>query len=428
MNTNSATYCWRKLVLCLVVSEGFLVTDAFGLYEKKNNGPSGTCRRRSCNKRIELEAQSRQQEKSPNETKRSQEPLLRVGLIADIQYAPIPDGTSFTGVPRFYRNALSAARTAAQHFEREKLPLVVNLGDIVDGKCQDLVHWGGEDVPDGLDPGLACTDDVLDALSHYRAGKMIHAYGNHCLYNMDRKSMGAKLGIPFFAEPCGELVGYHTVEQNGVRFVVLDCYDIAKMRRPTASNKYQEADKTLRQQNPNYPENENSPEGLQGLDRRFVAFNGAVGPKQLVWLKDTLETARKKKERVVLVSHLPLMPGSSGSVCLLWNHAEVLGLLRDYRDVIAVSLAGHAHKGGYRRDTETGIHFRVVEAVLENPSPHNTYAIMEIYTDRIEIHGFGNCTSAEYDLGHLVKGDSSSGASVEIDSVSSIGVVQERCA
>eukprot|EP00977_Amphora_coffeiformis_P005062 scaffold1068_cov167-Amphora_coffeaeformis.AAC.20 len=406
-----------------VVSEGFLATDAFGLYINNNNGSAGTRRRQSYNKRVKLEAQPRSQNTSLQARKQTQRPLLRVGLIADIQYSNIPDGTSFTGTPRFYRNALSAARTAAQHFEREKLPIVLNLGDIVDGKCQDLVHWGGDDVPDGLDPGLVCTDDVLDALSHYRAGKMIHAYGNHCLYNMDRETMGAKLGIPFFAEPCGELVGYHTVDKNGVRFVVLDCYDISKMRRPTTSSKYQEADQTLRRRNPNYSKNENSPEGLQGLDRRFVAFNGGVGPTQLAWLKDTLEAARGNQERVVLVSHLPLMPGSSGSVCLLWNHAQVLELLRDYRDVIAVSLAGHAHKGGYRRDTESGIHFRVVEAVLENPSPYDTYAVMEIYADRIEIHGFGNCTSAEYDLGHLVNDDDDS----KIDN-SSAGAMQERCA
>ena len=405
---------------CLLLEKLCFVLGGFLAKAYHNSVSPGTRRRQSWNKRVHLEAQPRSQDTSLKERKLSQkEPLLRVGLIADVQYSPIPDGHSFTGTPRFYRNALSAARTAAKHFEREKLPIVLNLGDIVDGKTQDLSYWGGEGVPEGMDPGVVCTDEVLHALSHYRAGKMIHAYGNHCLYNMDRETMRAKLGIPFFAEPCGELVGYHTVEQNGVRFVVLDCYDITKMRRPPKSSKYQEADKTLRRRNPNYLENENSPEGMQGLDRRFVAFNGGVGPTQLAWLKDTLETARVNKERVVLVSHLPLMPGSSGSVCLLWNHAELLELLRDYRDVIAVSLAGHAHKGGYRRDAESGIHFRVLEAVLENPSPHDTYAIMEIYTDRIVIHGFGNCCSAEYDLGHLVKGDSSF-----VDSPT--GVMQEK--
>ena len=330
-----------------------------------------------------------------------EQPRVRVGLLADIQYAPIPIGTSFTGTPRYYRNALSATRKAAQHFQDEKLPLVLNLGDIVDGKCQDLVHWGGEGLPQGQDPGLVCTDHVLDALSIYQAGPVIHAYGNHCLYNMDRESMGAKLGIPFFAESCGELVGYHSVLHNGIRFVVLDCYDIAKMRRTKTSSKYKDADTILRRKNPNYHTNENSPEGLEGLDRRYVAFNGAIGPTQLTWLRQILQDARTHKERVILMSHLPIHAGSSGSVCLLWNYKEVLHVLRDYADVICLALSGHAHKGGYCRDNESGIHFRVVEAVLENPHPHDTYATMDIFDDRIEIQGFGNCASATYDLRHI---------------------------
>lgn len=413
MNASSAVCCWKRLVLCLVVSEGLLATDALG---SSSSSAEPRRRRHSHDSRegaVRLEAAAaRPGDESTTTTtttpcgRRRGTPRLRVGLIADIQYAPIPDGTSFTGTPRYYRNALSAARTAARHFQREGVPLVLNLGDIVDGKCQDLEYWGGEAVSDDDDdPGLVCTDDVLDALSQYRAGKVIHAYGNHCLYNMDRQSMGAKLGIPFFAEQpdCGELVGYHTVvvPDAGVRIVVLDCYDIAKMRRSTSSDKYQQADQILKANNPNYETNENSPEGLQGLDRRFVAFNGGIGPTQMSWLRQTLEVARNNQEQVILVSHLPLMPDSSASVCLLWNHAQVIDLLREYRDVIAISLAGHAHKGGYRRDTQSGIHFRVVEAVLENPSPHDTYAVMEVYEDRIEIQGSGNCTSAEYDLGHL---------------------------
>lgn len=51
-----------------------------------------------------------------------------IGLLADIQYAPIPDGHSYSGVPRYYRHALDAAACAAAHFQREKVDLVVNLG------------------------------------------------------------------------------------------------------------------------------------------------------------------------------------------------------------------------------------------------------------------------------------------------------------
>ena len=78
----------------------------------------------------------------------------------------------------------------------------------------------------------------------------------------------------------------------------------------------------------------------------------------------------------------------------------MLKVLREYRDVVAASFSGHAHKGGYRRDEKSGVHFRVFEAVLENPQPHNTYAIVSVYADRLEIDGFGNCQSDVYALDH----------------------------
>jgi hypothetical protein len=54
--------------------------------------------------------------------------LFSVGLMADIQYAPIPDGYSYSGIPRYYRHALDAARHASRHFESEKVDLAINLG------------------------------------------------------------------------------------------------------------------------------------------------------------------------------------------------------------------------------------------------------------------------------------------------------------
>ena len=215
-------------------------------------------------------------EESSSENNDSSPLLFSAGLVADIQYAPIPDGHSFSGSPRYYRHALQAARHAAQHFEREKVELVLNLGDLVDGKCQDVEEHGGVALPDE-DPGHYAADQVLDALSEYQHGPVLHVYGNHCLYNLNRHELQSKLGIPFQKEPCGDLVGYsaHTVES--IRFIVLDSYDVAKMQRcEQSSQKYQAAHAILEKNNPNHATNENSPEGLDGLERRFVAFNGAV--------------------------------------------------------------------------------------------------------------------------------------------------------
>jgi len=328
-------------------------------------------------------------------------PMLRAGLLADIQYAPIPDGFSYSGSPRYYQHALDVARSACIHFEQEKVDVVLNLGDIVDGKCQSIVENGGKALPSDRDVGEQCVEHVMEALSHYKNGDILHSYGNHCLYNMDRQTLQKKLGIPFVKEPCGDLVGYYSSVKNGVRFVVLDSYDIALMGRcEKTSNKHREATEILKANNPNFPAHENSPEGMNGLAKRFVAFNGGIGQMQLEWLRNTLSEARKKGDKVIILSHQPILPGSSSPVCLVWNYSEVLHVLRDFRDVVTASFSGHAHKGGYRRDEKSGIHFRVFEAALENPDPHKTYAMVSVHDDRLEITGFGNCESAVYNLDH----------------------------
>ncbi|GKY99216.1 hypothetical protein MPSEU_000877000 [Mayamaea pseudoterrestris] len=322
------------------------------------------------------------------------------GLIADIQYAPIPDGYSYSGNPRYYRHALDAARSAATHFQQAQVDLVVNLGDIVDGKCQNATLHGGEPLPAGVNPGDQAVDDVLDALSVYDHGPTLHTYGNHCLYNLDRITLANKLGISFVTEPCGEMVGYSNFRHKGWNIITLDSYDLSIQRCAKHSVKRKHAEEILKRNNPNYILNNiNSPEGLVGVQQRFVGFNGGVGEIQLEWLRKELEQVRTRKERCIIISHQPILPGSSSPVCLMWNYKQVLAVLRMYRDVVVASFAGHAHKGGYKRDT-SGIHFRVVEAVLESPAPISTYAMIDVYDDCLQVRGFGQCKSACYEYDH----------------------------
>lgn len=332
-------------------------------------------------------------------------PHWKLGVLADIQYAPIPDGYSFAGKLRYYRHSLEVARYAAHHFESDDAcEVVLNLGDMIDGKCQAIEANGGEALEEGIDPGVHAMDDVLEALTPYQRGPILHTYGNHELYNLDRATIGKKLGIPFEKEPCGDLVGYWSHCHKGMRFIVLDSYDIAKMRRcRSTSQKYQQASHILARENPNYPHNENSSEGLEEENRRFVAFNGGVGATQLEWLKDTLKRARIAKENVLVISHQPILPGSSSSFCLIWNYDQVLDVLREFNDVVVASFAGHAHSGGYKRDDQSGIHFRTFEAVLETPHPHKTYGMVEVHEDCLVIQGQGNCASAVYRFDHLVQ-------------------------
>ncbi|KAG0464184.1 hypothetical protein HPP92_020253, partial [Vanilla planifolia] len=42
----------------------------------------------------------------------TKQPLFSFGVITDIQYADIPDGFSFFGVPRFYRHSFQVLQRA----------------------------------------------------------------------------------------------------------------------------------------------------------------------------------------------------------------------------------------------------------------------------------------------------------------------------
>ncbi|OEU18081.1 Metallo-dependent phosphatase, partial [Fragilariopsis cylindrus CCMP1102] len=321
-----------------------------------------------------------------------------IGIIADIQYAPIPDGYNYTGTnARYYRHSLIATKNAFQTFTnyipnddtsttrtrtRTGVDIVINLGDIVDGKCQDTNS-----------AGMLSLKQVHHAmLSYTKTGrKILHTYGNHCLYNFNRTQLRQQLGIPFFIEEESESKsksGHNKNNGFSIKFIILDGYDIALMKRSnTKSKKYKLAEDILKKENPiNYKANNmNSPEGLEGIQKRFVGFNGAIGDQQLIWLSDELQQSRRNcssrcnNQKVIVLCHQSIHPDSSNPVCVLWNYDKVLDILRSYSDIVIGAFSGHAHKGGYVRDPISGIHFRIIEAVLESKPTISTYGVLEIY-------------------------------------------------
>ena len=172
------------------------------------------------------------------------------------------------------------------------------------------------------------------------------------------------------------------------------------MKCSESSTKRKMAESILTEKNPNFPTRENSPDGLTGVHRRFLAFNGAIDIPQLTLLRTTLQEAKENNERVIILSHQPILPGSSSPMCLIWNYHDVLAILREYSTIIAAAFAGHANKGGYKRDEVSGIHFRVFEAVLESEEPIKTYAFVDLYEQHLVVRGMGYCRSAIYDLDH----------------------------
>ncbi len=126
---------------------------------------------------------------------------------------------------------------------------------------------------------------------------------------------------------------------------------------------------------------------------RFIVLNGmdgghgVIGEKQLKWLKDTLQKASDKNERVIIFCHFPLLAEASGRHRM--TKPEPVIEVIDKFDNIAGWFAGHHHKGGYAK--RKGVHHVTLKAMVEAPE-NNAYSIIKLYKNKIEITGYGDET------------------------------------
>ena len=309
------------------------------------------------------------------------EPLFRLGVVTDVQYADIDDGASFMGTPRYYRNALVALGHAVERWQQTAgLRAVIHLGDILDGL----------QARDGLQASEAALGQVLDAFSALPPHvPVLHCLGNHCLLNLPRSRLQHRLGINA-ASDAGGAACYTLSPHAGYRVVVLDSYDVSVAGGSTAANQ-ELAASILAAVNPN--DNKNSPESLEGLDRRFVAFGGGMSAAQLAWLDAVLTSADESRERVFVAVHTPVCPESSPAVCLSWDYEAVLALCAAHPSAVA-TLAGHAHGGGYALDA-AGVHHFVFPAVLECPPGEHAFGHIDVLPHSFRIRGTGRLKSTE---------------------------------
>jgi hypothetical protein len=182
----------------------------------------------------------------------------------------------------------------------------------------------------------------------------------------------------------------------GLRFVFLDPYEEAVIGVERGGAGYAAAASVLRANNPNdFETSTDWLRGLQGLRRRFVPYNGQVGPGQLAWLREELRAAACERGEVCLVfSHVPLCPGACSSSCLAWNFDAVLGVLGEFasakfagRAGVGCVFAGHDHKGGLAVDA-AGIHHVTLAAPLESPDGL-AHAVCKCLPGGLELLGKG---------------------------------------
>ncbi|XP_017386901.1 manganese-dependent ADP-ribose/CDP-alcohol diphosphatase isoform X1 [Cebus imitator] len=320
---------------------------------------------------------------NPEALNENSEHLFSFGVIADIQYADLEDGFNFQGTRRrYYRHSLLHLQGAIEDWNNESSTpcCVLQLGDIIDG--YNAQYNASE----------KSLEVVMDTFKKLKV-PVHHTWGNHEFYNFRRKYLThSKLNTKFLEDqiehhpetmPSEDYYAYHFVPFPKFRFILLDAYDLSVLGVDQSSPKYEQCMKILKEHNPNTELN--SPQGLS--EPQFVQFNGGFSQEQLNWLNEVLTFSDTNQEKVVIVSHLPIYPDASDSVCLAWNYRDALAVIWSHKCVVCF-FAGHTHDGGYSEDP-FGVYHVNLEGVIETAPDSQAFGTVHVYPDKMLLKGRG---------------------------------------
>jgi manganese-dependent ADP-ribose/CDP-alcohol diphosphatase len=268
-------------------------------------------------------------------------PLLRIGLIADCQYAD----ADARGI-RLYRESRKKLEEAVAHFEVLKPNLVFHLGDLTDRDGKNL-------------------EVILPIFNRLPMPHLI-VLGNHDF--QVKTELKADVIARFGLDRLGGGRGYYDLALRGCRLVVLN--SLAESVVAYA---------------PGTPERQAAERILADLARRkapnAVNYNGGLGPRQRAWLDLVLARADRAGERALVFSHIPAYPPDNHQ---LWDWQEALAILEAHPSVAAF-IAGHRHEGAYIE--RAGIHHLTLCGMIE--TPQTAYAMLDVCPDRLVVTGFG---------------------------------------
>lgn len=287
-------------------------------------------------------------------------------------------------------NIFSTLLQAVKVWNHKNVCFIAQLGDVIDGLNKQ--NEAGESA-------LRTVFSILDGvavpanLDHPFISSVI---GNHELYNFERGALPSQITCASKSRiSSNEGTFYSFKPFAGYRVVVLDAYDQGLIGWPGGLDnpKLRESLALIQPNNPNDVLGVSDwSKGLVGRNKRWMPFNGGVGPRQLAWLRSTLLEAEKDDERVIILTHVPICPGSASDVTLLWNYEEVLSVLQKRSGTVVAVFQGHDHEGGYHLDT-TGIHHVTFESPLECTLDTVAFATVHVFGDRLEIEGAGKVPS-----------------------------------
>ncbi len=274
----------------------------------------------------------------------TEQALFSFGIIADAQYCDCEPA-----IGRYYRKSTQKLADALQTLHQHKLSFILDLGDLIDREFSSF-------------------EAILQV---YKQSKFrVHrTLGNHdyAVEDHEKQKVADLLGIP--------APGYYDFVHLGWRFIVLNGTEVSTFAHPEGSAAEKEAQEMLSRLEAN-----------EAINAK--AWNGAISTEQMAWLKATLQDASEQHQKTMVMGHYPLYPKDSHN---LWNDEEVVNLLIKYPQVVAY-FNGHNHAGNYGQKER--VHFLNFKGMVETEQ-ENTFAMVEVYDDRLSVKGFGREDSRE---------------------------------
>jgi hypothetical protein len=272
-----------------------------------------------------------------NDTKSILSDNFEIGIITDCQYCNCEDNSV-----RFYKNSTNKLRSAVNILNTHNLSYTIHLGDFIDRDFESF-------------------DSVLPIWSQLKSEKR-HVLGNHDFNVADSLK-------PFVLGKLELKKRYYSFEKNNWRFIVLDGNDLSY---------YGAADQTKKTQTDslfNRLEKENPP--------NLQMWNGGFSLEQLNWVKNELDEATKKNEKVGFYCHFPAV--KEGEMHNLWNYKHFLKVIEPYGNV-KFYFNGHNHAGDYIE--KNGVHHLTFRGMV-NTKDSTAFAIVAFTKDSIFVKGYG---------------------------------------
>jgi len=263
---------------------------------------------------------------------------LKFGIITDTQYC---DDEPY--MDRYLRLSIEKTKHAIDHFNKEDLDFVINLGDMIDHDFKSF-----EKVLPVFDQSVA---------------SVYHISGNHDfeVEDVQKNRIHELLDIPSR--------GYYQFHAGEWSFIMLNGNEISTYAYPP--------------DHPNTIEAENWLSQMTSAERsNSHVFNGGIGPTQQQWLKEMISQADAEGEKVIICCHFPIYPDDYHN---LLNDRELIKILNQYSNVKAW-FCGHNHQGNYGKLKFCHVHnFKG----MVDTQDENAYAVVECNDNFIYIRGFG---------------------------------------